>query len=107
MCDCIDVEIGSYDNQITVPLPWWMCSRDGHRLNEFVCIDRCIYPEILELWKGGITTTGCCCGHNKQQGYIGVHWRDIDRMKQRGYKVQDNPMRPGDEDSFFPKTVTA
>ncbi len=104
MCSCISIEIGSYLNQIKVPLPWWMCSRDGALLTEFVGIDRCLYDEILSLWEMGITTTGHCCGHNKQEGYIGVAWHDICKMKDMGYETAYNIVRPNDEDSFIPKS---
>ena len=30
-----------------------------------VCIDECIVPQIQALWKAGVMTRGCCCGHGK------------------------------------------
>jgi len=97
MCKCKNVEIGSYDNQVELRAPKW--SRRGT-----ICVDKCLATEIKELWKMGIRTTGCCCGHNKQQGFIGVSFPYIRKMKNLGYKVHFNPLRPNDEDSFIPKT---
>ena len=74
------------------------------QLKKFVNIDKCLLPEILTLWERGIKTTGCCCGHNRAVPYIGVEFEYIDKMKEMGYKVQYNPCRPTDEDTFYPKT---
>jgi hypothetical protein len=99
MCSCVDIEIGSYQNQIVVHAPAHMPKSNGY------CLDRCIAEEIMELWIMGVTTTGCCCGHNKVEGYIGVIDEDIPKMKELGYKVAFNECRPGDEDSFVPKSI--
>lgn len=91
-CSCENVEIGSYDNQVELVL-------HGKR----ICVDRCLKDEIQHLWNLGIVTTGCCCGHNKLDGYIGVLPEHIERMKSLGYQVAPNSCRHGDEDSFYPK----
>lgn len=91
MCGCKNIEIGSYGNQVTVLATF---------TKRWLCIDRCLLDEISLLWSQGIITTGCCCGHNQIPGFIGVEFAFIDQMKQLGYKVQYNPMRPNDEDSF-------
>ena len=96
-CNCINVEVGSYNNQIWVHSPAHMPKDNGY------CLDLCIAEEIMSLWRIGITTTGCCCGHSKSTGYIGVIDQDIPKMKSLGYSVQTNPLRPNDEDSFIPK----
>ncbi len=70
---------------------------------EFVYIDKCLVDEVKGLWKLGIITTGCCCGHNIREGYIGVSDKDIPTMKKLGYEVVYNPFRPKSEDSFKPK----
>ena len=67
------------------------------------CLDRCIAEEVMRLWMKGITTTGCCCGHNTTAPFIGVIDSDIEKMKLLGYEVAPNESRPGDEDSFYPK----
>jgi len=30
-----------------------------------VCVDECIVTQIQALWKAGVQTLGCCCGHGK------------------------------------------
>ena len=95
-CNCINIEAGSYANQIFVHAPAHMPKENGY------CLDKCIAEEVMVLWQLGITTTGCCCGHGKLLPYIGVSDADIPVMKELGYRVQHNPNRPGDEDSFVP-----
>lgn len=63
MCKCKDVEIGSYDNQITIN-NWWN--------DNPISIDKCIVDEIKSIWEHKIQTTGCCCGHNKLPKMINV-----------------------------------
>jgi len=45
-----------------------------------VLVDKCISDEILSLWGKGIRTTGCCCGHGRELGFIQVVDEDIDKM---------------------------
>lgn len=97
-CNCINVEIGSYNNSVVLQKPF------GSR--GLVSIDKCIASEVQMLWEIGIETTGCCCGHNKVDAYIGVIDRDIPIMKRMGYAVAHNRTRPNDEDSFYPKYVS-
>jgi len=105
MCKCINIEIGSYDNQVEVmPLPHMSAYKAKVGGADTICLDRCIAEEIKYLWSLGITTTGCCCGHNKEIGYIGVIEKDIRKMKRLGYRVILNPIRPNDEDSFIPNS---
>lgn len=101
MCNCVNIEIGSYGNQVELSRPPHMPSIRGVNT---VCVDKCLRNEILYLWSLGIITTGCCCGHNKVASYIGVEEKDIDRMKKMGYTVQLNNIYPEREDSFIPKT---
>lgn len=108
MCECSNIEIGSYDNLITVKVPPKHMREYRKRTNFLstsICIDKCISKEVQDLWAKGITTTGCCCGHNKVPGFIGVVFEDIQKMKDLGYKVHENKCRPGDEDSFQPKDM--
>jgi hypothetical protein len=95
-------EFGEYTGQVELVPPAHLARDDGRG----ICIDVCLALEITELWhKHNITTTGCCCGHGRLDAYIGVADSDIEKMKSLGYQVQDNPMRPGDEDSFWPKST--
>lgn len=96
-CDCKNIEIGSYDNQVMLVPPSWSSK-------EWICVDKCLSQEIQVLWNMGIITTGCCCGHNKLESFIGVKDEFIPKMKRLGYKVHFNPGRPNDEDSFISKS---
>lgn len=102
-CDCQGVEIGSCDNQVELPRPPHMPASEGAAST--ICVDACLAEEIQALWQQGITTTGCCCGHNRLPGFIGVTDDDIPRMLALGYRVAHNKMRPGDDDSFYPKST--
>lgn len=108
MCNCKNVLIGSYDNQVQInDLPYHMTSylsrRNGSK--DSICLDVCIAEEVQDLWALGITTTGCCCGHNITPGFIGVIDDDIPKMKEMGYEVMFNSSRPGDEDSFIATSI--
>lgn len=106
--NCKDIKFGTLDCAYNIMLPYLVTDPCNPSLSPFpktVCIDKCLLPEILELWEMGIKTTGCCCGHGKKEfAYIGVDEKDIGRMKEMGYKVWHNSCRPNDEDSFIPKT---
>lgn len=108
MCNCKDVEIGSYGNTVEVDMPKHMTEYKNKRVAEWlsdkISIDECILKEVKTLWDLWIKTTWCCCGHNKLDWFIGVFPEDIPMMKFLWYKVQHNPCRPWDEDSFIPKT---
>lgn len=104
-CQFTDHETGTYDHMIEVSLPSHMkdykAKVGGHPST--ICIDPCLMHELEFLWGLGITTTGCCCGHNRSEGYIGVIDSDIPVMKKYGYQVATNPNRPEAEDSFIPR----
>jgi hypothetical protein len=102
MCNCVNVEMGSYDNQIVVPAPFWMVSRDGDHIRDFIGIDKCLYDEIVALWQIGVTTVESCCGHNVPgvEAYIAVLPKNIDKMIELGYKkINDKPLG-----CFYPQT---
>ncbi len=94
-CNCENVDIGSHQRQIWLHAPAHMPKDNGY------CIDLCIAQEITGLWMAGITTTGCCCGHNKAEGFIGVVEYDIEKMKFLGYQECDHP--EGHKGYFLPK----
>lgn len=96
MCKCKNVEMGSYDNSYGIQKPF------GRK--NFINVDKCLIKEILDLWEMGIETTGCCCGHNLVEPFIGVEFEFIPKMKELGYEVRFNPCRPDDEDSFISKS---
>lgn len=101
--NCDEVPLQTYECCYHIYLPW-KCGDDNNKSPKFVSIDKCLLPEILTLWEMGIKTTGCCCGHGRQEPFIGVTEENIQRMKNLGYKVQFNSCRPEAEDSFIPKT---
>lgn len=109
MCNCPSgVTAGTYENQVVIePIPPHMADYKkqvgGNPLN--ISVDACLRDEVMQLWSIGITTTGCCCGHNKLPPYIGVIYEDIPRMKAMGYEVQPHPLHKDREDSFKPKTI--
>lgn len=47
---------------------------------KIIQIDFCLKQEIQYLWEQGIRTTGCCCGHGRNLGFIQVLDEDIDAM---------------------------
>lgn len=97
MCDCVGVEIGSYANAVALmPPPELGFTRVP------ITVDRCLAEEVEHLWSLGIRTTGNCCGHNQQPGYIGVADESVPAMKALGYVVLPNPMCPGSENHFHP-----
>lgn len=56
--------------------------------DKWVCIDTCLVQEIAELWYLDIETIECCCGHNKNVGYILVSEKHKKKMTQLGYIPQ-------------------
>lgn len=105
---CKDIKFGTGECAYAIYLPWevkfdW--EDESKREPMCVSIDKCLLPEIIQLWERGIKTTGCCCGHgNTDMSFIGVRFEDIEKMKELGYEVYFNHYRPNDEDSFIPKT---
>lgn len=68
--------------------------REG--LSPDVCVDPCIVGAIKDLWRQGIETTGCCCGHNDMRGWVSVHEKDYVRMFELGYEQRPVEMpEPG------------
>lgn len=108
-CWCTGVAIGSHAVGVELPIPDHMADYRSARvragLSPAVSVDACLVPEIVALWRAGIGTTGCCCGHNQGlPGFIGVFPEHVEVMKALGYRVQPNESRPGAEDSFWPKS---
>ncbi len=108
MCNCNNVDLGGYDNEVVLAVPDSVVLRVNsleREIRDNVSIDKCIADEIQDLWRLGVCTTGCCCGHGKIKGYIGVEYRFIPLMFSLGY----NPVIFEDDenriDTFRPKTV--
>lgn len=103
MCNCKNVEVGTYANQIKLAAPKHMLPLTnciGEVKEPFICIDKCLEDEIKSLWSKGIHTIGCCCGHNVRCGYIQVDGLDAEKMVELGYKCDVDCWN-----SFSPKTV--
>ena len=74
-CNCVNVNIGEYTNQVVIVIPDSVkiyINDITNSIRRKVGIDKCIAYEIISLWDRGISTTGCCCGHNKKNGYIEI-----------------------------------
>lgn len=78
-----------------------------NKLRKDVAVDRCLATEIQSLWKLGIVTTSCCCGHNdsKLPPYIAVLGRNVKDMEEWGYVHYFNPIIPDADCFFYPKSV--
>ena len=89
MCDCNEIEVGSYANQVVLNVPPHMRGRrfGCHIIRDRIGVDRCIALELQTLWSLGITTLGCCCGHNAAPAYIHVAPDDAGRMRGLGYEL--------------------
>lgn len=105
MCDCRNVEIGSYDNQVLLRRMPHMYARTEGTTRDQINVDRCLADEILKLWRAGIRTTGCCCGHNQLDGFIGVVDDDVPVMERLGYERRPNETDASRRDGFYPKSV--
>lgn len=97
---CRKSKVQCYECQVSRKIPF--------EENKRISFDACLSRELFYLWDKGIETTGSCCGKHvnlkKGMAYIGVIKEDIPKMKELGYKVAFNHIRPNDEDSFIPKT---
>lgn len=104
---CNEIEYGTYKCAYTIKLPY-KCKMpfeyDSELTDKYIEVDKCLLPEIVQLWELGIKTTGCCCGHGRNKPFINTKPECIDKMIQLGYMIQFNPCRPNDKDTFYPKT---
>jgi len=101
MCNCKNVEIGSYDNQIILGYYPVMREYADNRLKEGlsnygICVDRCIVDQVVELWEAGIRTYGSCCGHNKTEGFINVGEEDYEKALLLGFEPYVFDKKPYD-----------
>ena len=76
--------------------------------NRLISVDSCIAAELCSLWRRGIETLGCCCGHGTGDGYIQVAPDHVDAMIVLGYEEIPEEVSPyGDVMGswcFVPKT---
>lgn len=109
-CFCEEIEAQTYENEVILSVPEniTLFYNDGENNNarETVSVDACLVGEIKYLWRRGIRTTGCCCGHNKNtHAFISVIKEDIPKMESLGYIIAPNPLDAERRDSFRPKSV--
>lgn len=81
-CHCVDVAMGSYDNQVSMLAPFDL----EHRGDRWVCIDTCIATEIGRLWHLGVKTLNSCCGHQEVDPSVIVAPESHDLMDRLGYR---------------------
>ena len=53
---------------------------DYYSTRDFVLVDRCIAPLVVEMNKRGIKTTGACCGHGNGASVVFVMEVSDDRI---------------------------
>ncbi len=110
-CSCSpEVKIQEYQNAEAIDIPPHMESYRENRvkagLTPLICIDRCILPEIRDLWSKGIRTYGSCCGHNVTTSMVNVHPDDDQKMVEMGYIRYPYPPYPGlHKETFFLKSI--
>lgn len=97
-CKCINIKMGSYDNQTDKILPW--AEAKSYR-NPIVGIDNCILEEIEYLWNKGIKTVESCCGHNTAPGFIAVTDDSIWLMIELRYQWLHRPYQEDFDPSYF------
>lgn len=107
-CQCLDVEVGSYDNQVELLAPKFMLPLTDilgkPKPQITICVDRCLADEIQYLWSQNIYTLGCCCGHNKNfPPYIQVTRDCADQMERLHYVKQESTIG----NCFWPKTISS
>lgn len=110
MCRCVDVEMGSFDNQVMLGFyPVMESYRKSRVLQGLggvgICVDRCIVDQVVELWEAGVKTYGSCCGHNKVQGMINVSPDDYEKAIALGFLPYVFPADPARKDTVKTKSL--
>lgn len=70
-------------------------------------VDDCISEEIKDLWSKGIKTTGCCCGHGMNLGFIQVTddcIKDMEKLEYIHYVYRSEYGGKERKDAFIPKS---
>lgn len=92
---------------VLVPPPKFIKCNCSDDYKETVGVDACLAEEIKSLWKQGIKTTGCCCGHGRNLGFIEVRDEYISEMEKLGYQhyiYEDEFGGAERKDAFIPKS---
>ncbi len=107
---CKDIGFGTYDCAYNIMVPW-LCKLPSEpeeaRKPKYIAVDKCMLPEILNLWEAGIKTTGCCCGHGREAPFISVAPEFVERLESAGYVHAVNMTNPDDNTCFFPMAIIA
>lgn len=80
---------------------------DKSRYKTHIRVDDCVADEVEHLWKLGIRTEGCCCGHGHYLGFINVVEEDCKKMEELGYQYYIYSSEFGGaerKDAFIPKS---
>jgi len=101
-CGC-----GTYRHCINIVPPWNNGRMADEGIKILVGIDRCILPEIVELWNAGIKTVASCCGHGKLAPSVVVDDASIENMRKFRYKndPEGAKMREANPESCNPDAV--
>lgn len=79
-CHCVNVAMGSYDNQVSMKTPD----------DKWVCIDTCIATAIGWLWHRDVVTLNSCCGHGNLDPTVIVSPLDVLKMERLGFDQADD-----------------
>lgn len=98
ICEGTEKDFGTTKNKVTIKMPdAWDTDRDSRYFD----IDSCMVPEISFLWREGVRTIECCCGHGKVDGYIAVDEGSERKMHNLGYV--NIPFKKDRDDLFLPR----
>ena len=108
MCNCVDIEFGSYDNQTLLGYYPIMREYRDNRVaaglsGDGIPVDTCLVEQIIELWKAGVRTYGCCCGHNKADGFINIDPDDLPKARVLGLDLYEFPGNGLRQDTVKPR----
>lgn len=101
MCSkCSGIPFGTDENKVWVKMPddWKSSSKD-----RLIWADACMVYELHTLWKNGVRTNGCCCGHGKYLASIVVDKTSIEKMVNLGY--ENHPDYIDRQDVFIGKLL--
>lgn len=94
---CVDSPIGEYRCYVEI-------HHSPQSGIDSLCVDTCLQHEICELWKRGVTTIGCCCGHGRKQAYVQVTPQSVQKMHELGYEPLQETEDGQGKWCFKPKT---
>lgn len=95
MCDCSSNNVEGLGSapQVTIdPNEYFDFTTPG----KLISVDACIETQIRALWKKGVWTGGCCCGHNNYFAKYGcnvVLQDSADPVEARKVLTKSDPKR--------------